>query len=43
MAMDFCELIKYVIDNAYNHWCVTALFLFLWNPFVFYDFGKEDE
>ena len=42
--MDFTDLIKYIVDNAYNHWFITALFLFLWNPFVFYEFdNKEDD
>ena len=38
--MAVTDLIKYIVDNTYNHWCITALFLFLWNPFVFYDYGK---
>ena len=42
--MDFADLIKYVVDNAYNHWCITSLFLFLMNPFCYVDFsGKEDD
>ena len=42
--MGLCDLIKYIVDNAYNHWCITALFLFLWNPFNIYDIaGKDDE
>ena len=40
--MALTDLFKYLIDNAYNHWCITALFLFLWNPFVFYDYGKDE-
>lgn len=41
--MDFTDLIKYIVDNAYNHWCITALFLFLLNPFIFYEVGKDDD
>ena len=42
--MDFTDLIKYIVDNAYNHWCITALFLYLCNPFIFYESGnKEDD
>ena len=38
--MGFTDLIKYIVDNAYNQ----ALFLFLWNPFNIYDITrKEDE
>ena len=39
-----CDLIKYIVDNAYNHWCITVLFLFMWNPFNVRDIvGKDDE
>jgi hypothetical protein len=42
--MGFTDLIKYIVDNAYNHWCITALFLFMWNPFNVRDIiGKDDE
>ena len=41
--MDFTDLVKYIVDNAYNHWCITALFLFLWNPFCFFDFGGDKD
>lgn len=35
--MDFTDLIKYIVDNAYNHWCITSLFIFLFNPFNLFD------
>ena len=41
--MDFTDLIKYIVDNAYNHWCITGFFLYLMNPFIFYDFTREGD
>lgn len=35
--MCLTDLIKYIVDNAYNHWYITALFLYLWNPFSIRD------
>ena len=41
--MGFTDLIKYIVDNAYNHWCITALFLFIWNPFNVRDIIRKDD